>query len=67
MGARIGEISCPTKYFPEASSINLVRSTVYGIGVLLTSLQFLLAKWGIFRSRIFRYPRKFTNRPDLCL
>ncbi|MBI5185982.1 MAG: glycosyltransferase family 2 protein [Nitrospinae bacterium] len=49
----IGEISCPTKYFPEASSINFSRSLKYGIGVLYTSLQFLLSKRRILPSRIF--------------
>jgi hypothetical protein len=41
-GFRIGEVSCPTKYFPEASSINFRRSVVYGFGVLKTSLEFRL-------------------------
>ncbi|HNX68460.1 MAG TPA: glycosyltransferase family 2 protein [Candidatus Omnitrophota bacterium] len=50
---RIGEISCPTKYFPEASSINLRRSLVYGLGVLKTSLQFRLQKLGLSRFPIF--------------
>lgn len=52
-GFRIGEISCPTKYFPEASSINLHRSIVYGLGVLKVSLQFRLSKLGLSRARIF--------------
>lgn len=52
-GFSIGEISCPTKYFKEASSINLWRSIVYGLGVLRTSMQFLLQKWGIKNYRIF--------------
>jgi glycosyltransferase involved in cell wall biosynthesis len=54
-GARIGEISCPTKYFPEASSINLRRSTIYGLGVLKVALQFRLAKWGLGTNEIFRF------------
>ena len=45
-GYKIGEISCPTKYFPEASSINLVRSCKYGLEVLLVSLQYRMAKMG---------------------
>ena len=49
----IGEISCPTKYFKEASSINFVRSCKYGIGVLLVSIKYRLAKLGI-KSKIFR-------------
>ena len=50
---RIGEISCPTSYHPEASSINLQRSLVYGLGVIRTSLQFLAWRWGLARPRIF--------------
>jgi glycosyltransferase involved in cell wall biosynthesis len=46
-GFRIGEVSCPTKYFAEASSINFRRSVKYGFGVLATSLQFKLNKWGL--------------------
>jgi hypothetical protein len=52
-GYRIGEVSCPTKYFEEASSINFGRSVVYGLGVLATTLQFALQKWGLGRFRIF--------------
>jgi glycosyltransferase involved in cell wall biosynthesis len=52
-GFRIGEISCPTKYFPEASSINFRRSVRYGFGVLATTVQFALAKRGAGRFRIF--------------
>ena len=54
LGARIGEISCPTKYFPEASSINFRRSSVYGLGVLKTSLEGRLARWGWWRASIFQ-------------
>jgi len=54
-GFRIGEISCPTRYFPEASSINFSRSVKYGLGVLTTSLQFFLSRrklkvFGIFAT-----------------
>jgi hypothetical protein len=52
-GFRIGEVSCPTKYFEEASSINFSRSVTYGFGVLRTSLQFALERWGIAHFRIF--------------
>ncbi len=52
-GFSIGEISCPTKYFPEASSINLQRSIVYGLGVLKVSFQFRLSKLGLIRPVIF--------------
>lgn len=52
-GFRIGEISCPTKYFDDASSINFRRSVQYGLGVLSTTLQFALQKFGLGRFRIF--------------
>lgn len=52
-GYRVGEISCPTRYFAEASSINFSRSVKYGLGVLTTSLKFRSHRMGIFRSRIF--------------
>lgn len=57
-GARIGEVSCPTLYFPEASSINFRRSTIYGFGVLKTTLLCRLAKWGIYRAPIFRFEER---------
>ena len=50
---KIGEISCPTKYFKEASSINFLRSCKYGFGVLKVSLEYLLTKFGI-KSGIFK-------------
>lgn len=53
-GYKIGEISCPTKYFKEASSINFFRSCKYGFGVLNVSLQYFLAKLGLFQSKIFK-------------
>lgn len=46
-GFRIGELTCPTKYFEDASSINFRRSVIYGLGVLKTSLQFRLKKLGL--------------------
>ncbi len=52
-GFRIGEVSCPTKYFAEASSINFRRSVKYGLGVLVTTMQFALQKWGLGHFRIF--------------
>ncbi len=52
-GFRIGEVSCPTKYFAEASSINFGRSVTYGLGVLRTSLQFTLQKAGLMRFQMF--------------
>ena len=52
-GFRVGEISCPTKYFEEGSSINFRRSCVYGMGVLKTAAQYRLQKWGVLDSPIF--------------
>ncbi len=56
LGARIGEVSCPTRYFPEASSINLRRSTIYGLGVLKTTAECVAARWGLYRRQIFQFP-----------
>ena len=52
-GLRIGEVSCPTKYFPEASSISFKRSVKYGLGVLWTCIRFVLHKWRLARFRLF--------------
>jgi glycosyltransferase involved in cell wall biosynthesis len=52
-GFTIAEVSCPTKYFKEASSINFRRSVKYGFGCLGTGLKFRLAKWGLLRSKLF--------------
>jgi glycosyltransferase involved in cell wall biosynthesis len=52
-GFRIGEISCPTKYFPEASSINFRRSCIYGLGVLRTSIDYRLCRMGLKRPALF--------------
>jgi glycosyltransferase involved in cell wall biosynthesis len=52
-GFQIGEISCPTKYFKEASSINLKRSLKYGVGVLMTTALFFAHKIGVLRVRRF--------------
>ena len=53
-GYIIAEVSCPTKYFAEASSINLSRSIKYGLGCLWTALAFRLAKTGVYRLDIYR-------------
>lgn len=53
-GYRVGELSCPTRYFAEASSINFRRSIKYGLGVVLTSIKFRLQSMKIFKFRIFR-------------
>ncbi len=53
-GFEIGEITCPTKYFEEASSINFSRSMKYGLGVLRVSLVHRLHKWGLLKSPLYR-------------
>jgi glycosyltransferase involved in cell wall biosynthesis len=53
-GATIGEVSCPTVYFEDASSISFARSCTYGIGCLKTALLFRLCKWGMMRSKKFK-------------
>jgi len=53
-GFRIGEVSCPTRYFADASSINFSRSVKYGLGVLATSLKYVMKKWGLGNASIFR-------------
>jgi glycosyltransferase involved in cell wall biosynthesis len=60
-GFDVGEISCPTRYFPEASTISLSRSIVYGFGVLATSLLYRAWKMGICR------PTLFSRSPSLVL
>ena len=52
-GYTVAEISCPTKYFADGSSINFRRSVVYGFGCLWTALKFRLARWGLIRSKVF--------------
>jgi hypothetical protein len=52
-GYTIAEVSCPTKYFPEASSINLPRSIKYGIGCLQTAFTYRLAKMKLITSNLF--------------
>jgi len=52
-GFRVGEITCPAKYFSEASSINFVRSMKYGLGCLKTAVQFRLNAWGMTHFKIF--------------
>ncbi|MGN6368833.1 MAG: glycosyltransferase family 2 protein [Phycisphaerae bacterium] len=56
LGCSIGEISCPTKYFPEASSISFRRSVRYGFGCLRVGLRYRLAKWNLVHSPLF--PRR---------
>lgn len=60
-GYKVGEISCPTKYFPEASSINFARSVKYGLGVLDVSIKYLLARLGLHKAEIFKKDAKKLN------
>lgn len=53
-GYEIAEITCPTKYFEEASSINLLRSTKYAFGVLRVSVVYRLSKWGLVKTKLWR-------------
>ena len=62
-GFRIGEISCPTKYFEEASSINFSRSVKYGFGVLLTSLKYALQKSGLLSYPLFSTHGRRLEQP----
>lgn len=61
-GFTIAEVSCPTKYFAEASSINLRRSIKYGFGCLATGLSYRLAKAGFLRSKLFPVPATRQER-----
>lgn len=53
-GYHIGEVTCPTKYFEEASSINLSRSIKYGLGVIKVSVHHRLAKWNLITSGLYK-------------
>ncbi|MEM6397219.1 MAG: glycosyltransferase family 2 protein [Bacteroidota bacterium] len=53
VGFHIGEVTCPTKYFEEASSINFRRSMKYGLGVLRVSVVHRLCKWGLMKSKLY--------------
>ncbi len=61
---RIGELSCPTRYFEEASSIDFPRSVRYGFGVLATSVRFRLHRWRLLETRLFRERRESRLLPD---
>ncbi len=60
-GYRIGEISCPTRYLPESSSISFRRSLVYGLGVIATSVEYRLWRWGLIK------PRRYSRDRSLCI
>lgn len=57
MNYEVAEVTCPTKYFEEASSINLQRSIVYGLGVLSVSLKHRLCKWGLMKDKMYNPKR----------
>lgn len=61
LGFRVGEVSCPTKYFPEASSINFTRSVRYGLGCLATGLDYRATRWGLRRPARFRGERQTSD------
>lgn len=56
LGYTVAEVSCPTRYFAEASSINFQRSVVYGLGCIRTGLEYRLGRWGMIASP--RFPRR---------
>jgi glycosyltransferase involved in cell wall biosynthesis len=62
-GFRVGEVSCPTRYFPEASSINARRSAIYGVGCLWNSLLYLLSRAGIYEAPFLRPGGRRLIRP----
>jgi hypothetical protein len=67
-GFKLGEISCPTRYFAEASSINFRRSTIYGLGVLKTAVDYRLDRMGLLKPAIFEDLERFrlsTSSPAL--
>lgn len=63
-GFEIGEVSCPTRYFAEASSINFQRSVVYGLGVLRTAAAFRLHRAGVRRSPLLAAPDRAPSSPS---
>ena len=65
-GFTIGEVSCPTKYFKEASSINFRRSCKYGFGCLGTGLRYRLSRLGMIKSKLF-FPKKLICNPTLVV
>ena len=59
-GYEIGEVTCPTKYFEEASSINLQRSITYGLGVIGVSIKHKLCKWGLMKDKMYM-PKQLSS------
>ncbi len=62
-GMRIGEVSCPARYFEDASQISFRRSIVYGVGVVRTSVAYRAWRWGLARPRIFDGGPQWKLRP----
>jgi hypothetical protein len=62
-GYVVAEVSCPTRYTGEVSSINFVRSVSYGLGCVATSVEFGLARWGLIRSAHFPRELRGLGRP----
>jgi len=62
-GFTIGEVSCPTRYFKEASSINFRRSVKYGFGCLNVGLKYRVAKWGLAKSELFPETKARSPKP----
>lgn len=63
-GYNVAEISCPTKYFKEASSINMRRSIIYGLGVLMTSIKYTIDKIGLYHFSMFREKKVDNVSPN---
>lgn len=64
-GFEIAEVTCPTKYFDDGSSISFRRSVTYGMGVLETSFRYRLHRWGLIRDPLFRKPDAGTQETVL--
>ena len=65
-GFRVGEITCPARYFPEASTINFGRSVRYGFGCLATAAQFRLSRLGLARFEIFSSPTRTVEESSVA-
>ena len=66
-GFEIAEITCPTKYFEEASSINFRRSSIYGLGVLKVSLFYRFTRWGLFHWKVLTSSPSNVNKESISL
>jgi glycosyltransferase involved in cell wall biosynthesis len=66
-GLTIGEVSCPARYFEEASSIGFYRSCVYGLGVLKTSVLYRMWKWGLVHPKTFSSDPQYRLMADIAI